>query len=234
MRTFFKMTLATVVAAVVLAMPTASEAGFVLKLSQTGFADKTVADNSGDDGLGGASNFGAILYNASYGDFLITVTTAISKPKTGSSAYPVISMSYNVFGGVSGKTLNISVTDTGFSLTPTQIKMAYALTNPPAGSASSLTGNYGATNGEFEASGPGNTIALSGVASSGVGSFSVPAGSPYSLTMKAAITTSAGFNSYQGTGTLAAVPEPASLAMWGLGALGMMIARKRRQAKLVA
>ena len=40
---------------------------------------------------------------------------------------------------------------------------------------------------------------------------------------------------YGTASTAGAVPEPASIAMWGLGALGMMFAvRKRRQSKLTA
>ena len=48
------------------------------------------------------------------------------------------------------------------------------------------------------------------------------------------LTTTLGEIAFDTTDSVSPVPEPASIAMWGVGALGMMFARRKRQQKLTA
>lgn len=135
-------------------------------------------------------------------------------------------------GNCSKDTLSIELTDTGFT-TPVgtnQFLNSYSLTGATGSPNTSQTAFFDTTNTPF---GTGGTIctdtltSTSGKSCTGGG----PAGpGPYSLTL--VDTFSPGTNvSYSSDGNVVAVPEPASLLLFGAGLLGLgWFARRRSRA----
>ena len=122
-------------------------------------------------------------------------------------------------GVLASETLTIELSDVGFTGSPNWLTLeSLDPTNRP-GSAQAFTGSAGGSN--------------SATIASGSTSFGY-AGPTYALKITAVVTSSTRLNSSADVSLTSAVPEPASMAVWGLGALGMMVARKRRQSKLVA
>ena len=190
-----------------------------------GSGDFTVADGSGSD-LDTSS--GLILSNVSTGGLSILVTTAVSKPATGSTLDPQMHLSF-VASGVGSAWLYVVDTDYLFGGT--------------------LNGLYGGVNGTnssvqygvFYSASNSSTLPLD--LSKGTKSPVLPStnysGSmllgltnppPYSLTLMAAITRGAG-----ATGTssgdldiTAVVPEPTTMALLGLGLVAIGAGARRR------
>ena len=242
MRTFYKLALATAVAAALMVVPTAAHAGFQLKItSSLGGGTLTVNDNnlllgSHDDTR--ELELGEIgLDTAIFGGYTISLSGGSSKPSLGSAGQPALALSYVVVRNSNGAagTVTIEITDTGFTKAGNMFIVDTGGTN----SKTTTTVKSGAgLNDVMYNQASSSAVAASSLSNFGIGStFGIGSngGNPYSLTIKAVIVDS-GKKGNNGTGNiqLSGVPEPASLAMWGFGALGMMIVRKRRQAKLVA
>jgi hypothetical protein len=217
MRTFFKMTLVAAVAAMVVSMPAVAHAGFSLKFTDASNNVMTIADG----GVGDSSVATGVINTSgvSFGGFSITVSTASSKPFVGSSVNPLLNLGFVVSRlSPSLGSLTIEVSDDGFTASPNWLTLSTNGGNPSGGTQT------------FSASAGGSNSASIGFGST---SFGYSGGS-YALGIKAVITSSSMNISNGFAGLTSAVPEPASMAVWGLGALGMMVARKRRQSKLVA
>lgn len=233
MRTFFKLTLATVVAAVVLAMPTQANAAFVMKLTSSSAGVKTITDGGGDDSAGAA---GQITFLGGWGAFSIQVDTGLTKPILGTAANPAMDLNYVVVrtGGTTLETLTIEISDTDYTRSPTKARVNFGGTNGLTNSTtSSATAGIDYQNLNFVTDDASISLGTFGSgAFAAANSFGINAPGVYSLTIGVTIS-STGPTSASGNLALA-VPEPASFAMWGIGALGMMFAFKRRQTKLVA
>ena len=216
----------------------AAQAAFVMTIDDTSTAgvDVIVSDGLGvgattDSGLvttvsdGGIAPDGLIFFNGGVGSFNVNVVTGVSDPVIGPGQMDLNSI--NVTGGAGN--LVIGLTDTGYT-----------------GAVPSYTANYGGTtsasvdlnfihdagNSEFGGSSFYDPAADSAGAFSGSSSSAVAAGSPYSLTIFAALNhTAAGqitsFDAHLVPVT--AVPVPTAVWLFGSGLLGLAgIARRRK------
>jgi hypothetical protein len=217
-------------------MTNVAQAAFVLTVDDLSTAglDVVVSDGLGigattASGLvttvadGGIGPDGAIFFNGGVGSFVVNVVTGVSDPIIGPGQMDLNSI--NVTGGSSG-TLVIGLTDTDY----TGAASAYS-TNFGGTTTGSVDFNflYDAGNGEFGGTSFFNPGAASGGAFSGSSTDAVIAGSPYSLTILAQISHSAGAGQISSFDAhLVPVPVPAAVWLFGSGLLGLAgIARRK-------
>lgn len=199
-----------------------------LRLSD-GVNTVTVIDNqTGDQSL----LVGVVTFNAAVGNWIVNVTTGITKPVLGSAALPEMDLnSVNVTSPGAGM-LTIEFTDIDFAAPPGVPGFSLDVGGTTDGTVAIET-YADANNAAFGTTTPlVNLGPFTGGAFSAVGSASSPVlAGPYSLTMVAKITHErVGATSFNAN--LKPVPEPASLAVWGVMSLigaGVFGRRRRKQ-----
>jgi PEP-CTERM motif-containing protein len=186
----------------------------------TGAGDIVVTDNTVGDSAGG---LGAISINGTVGGLSFVSNVSQSKPGIGSATAPELDINFAATGT---GTAWLYASDTGFTLSPAS---ATLLIGGTAAGTNTLTSNLwgGNSNTNLDLShlivGP-----MSGITNTLSGPLTATA-NPYSLTLGIKIERS---GSGTTTGDLGAtlVPEPATMALFGLGMLGFGVASRRRRA----
>jgi hypothetical protein len=223
-----------IVALAVVALTPTAHAGMVLRISD-GAITKTILDGSVDDAAPGVA--GQIVYSSPLNaNWLVNVTTGVSKPLTGPATAPKIHLDSVMVSSNTGGTLTIELTDTDFllsspALTAAGLTSTLSLTT---GGFASITQTLDPGNMEFAASGALNKIILSepGPLSSGfykkTGNTTIIAGSYFSLTDVVTITHGSGFTttSFDAESTVP-VPGAVLLGILGLSVAGLRLRKKR-------
>jgi hypothetical protein len=216
----------TAIAAGLLGMLPAAHAVPTLSYSVDGGAAITCADGAACDTN---STAGVVTFSQSLGDFLINVSTGLSKPTLtgGNPLMDLNTVNIQVTGGA--HTLVIGFSDTGFDIYGGKFGMEYGGVLSASGTDASIdySAYYDAGNAAFA------QTTLIGQGGSAAGAFSgyVEGGwspdSPYSVSQILTLKTSGGLTSFSGDFEVN-VPEPGTLALAGLALLGLALVHRRR------
>jgi hypothetical protein len=199
-------------------------------LACSGGDDFIVQDNTAPDTI---PLVGGINFSTSAFGFTLLVNTSQSKPIIGSAAAPQLDLTYTATSGAAGGTVFLFASDTDFlGLGSKTLELTNGGTN--SGGSGTITARaWGGTNNTALSFSGANLLCTLGPQSGasfsgGISCPLTPAVSPFSLTIGVAITrTTAGTTT--GDANFATVPEPATMAVFGLGMLGAGIAARRRR-----
>jgi hypothetical protein len=222
-----------------------AEAAFVAAICNdaacTGGGDIIVTDNALGDAdflFGPALTSGFIVAGGSVDGFEVTLNAAQTKPIFGSAEQPMINLSYslnNLTGGLAGP-IYLYAGDTDFTGEGI-VRLAVNSTSPGQDTVGEALGGDNNTVG---AAGLNLNPLLASASANGVfstvisGPFVPTASNPYALTA-GVVVSNATLGAHTGDITVSVVPEPATMALFGLGLFGAGIAaRRRKQAQTVA
>lgn len=230
-----RFTILMIVALAVGVLASTVHADFILTLDDptTATLPITVVDNGAGDLL--PLDAGVIVFSGSIDNWLINVTTGLSKPVIGGATEAQLELnSVNVSTSGPG-ILEIQLTDTDFSL-PAAVGAQGVLTSTfggVAGGTIELTQILDPDNTEFAVLTPANDVVLQ-TGLLGPGAFAstlstaAPVLGPFSLTEVVVITHGSGVTttSFNAESTVVPVPAAFLLGLLGLGAAGLGLRRK--------
>lgn len=171
---------------------------------------------------------GIVSVNQALGDFVVNMTTGLSKPLLvgGDPLMDLNTLNVQVSGA---HTLVIMFSDNNFDIYGGVFKMDYGGALSGAGASFEHSAYYDADNilfaqdtliGQVGPLGPGGF--------GGVTGYGFSPDAPYSVTEILTLRTAGGFTTFSGDFEVN-VPEPTTLALLGLGLLGFAVARRRRE-----
>ena len=173
---------------------------------------------------------GAVTFSGSLAGWTVNVTTGLSRPAIGNGIRPRMDLnSINVSGG-SG-TITIQLTDNNWSLgvNTTSVSSIGGVSD----GAVSYTVFTGAGNGAFENTTIITSQGVFGGAFSGTQSGTMAADGSFSITQQVIIT-HASLELVSSFNAGVEVPEPGTLAILGIGLVGLGFVRRRRQKRIAA
>lgn len=216
-----RLSFAAVVAGLGIAMAMPAQATLSLRLTSGG-SMATVVDGDAD---------GVVVFNGGLGgtNWTVNVTTGISKPTLGSATAAVMDLNSVNVSSTGGGSIMLELTDTDFmTSSPSSFQMEIGGTTRGSLTYSAYldAGNGAFVQGTLiDTLGPFAPVAFSGSANGGGPFFQAL---PYSLTQIVNITHTAAGQVSSFNAELRAVPEPGSLALFGMSIFGFGLALRRR------
>jgi hypothetical protein len=209
--------------ALVLGVAASAEALPILRLTTSGGATQTLADGDAGDVN---STVGAVTFvNALDAQWIVNVTTGLSKPLLGSAGAPELDLNSVNVSSAGGGWLDIELTDTGFTAQDAALFLA-SIGGTTSGSVSYKT-YFDASNAEFGKATELTSFSELGPAFASSASAILTSATPYSLTLLVRVT-HAGAQASSFDATIK-VPEPGTLLLLGAGCLALVPLMRRRR-----
>jgi hypothetical protein len=207
--------------ALVLGVAASAHAIPILRLTSSGGATQTVTDGGAGDVN---ATEGAVVFVSALGaEWIVNVTTGLSKPLLGSAGAPELDLNSVNLSSASGGWLDVELTDTGFTAQDAASFVA-SIGGTTNGSVSYKT-YFDASNTAFGKATELTTFGGVGPAFANTAGAILSSPTPYSLTLLVRIThLGSQASSFDAT---VKVPEPGTLLLLGAGCLALAVTRRR-------